>query len=149
MFLALIPFFTLSLTADHFEDSHAEDYSPRNISVKAKLLRSQSLVGDIFWIIIEEDRGTIVVSSQKGIIVIRFEFQDHEKCYDKQNTFCLKAALTETKNTYFTKVGDEATIILEYPNKLTFSILSGELVTNTFELEIEKLRKINIPTDLN
>jgi len=27
MFLALIPTFTLSLTVDHFEDSHAEDYS--------------------------------------------------------------------------------------------------------------------------
>ena len=50
---------------------------------------------------------------------------------------------SETKNTVFTQVGDQATIILEYPDKLTFSILSGELVTNTFDIEIEKLRELN------
>ncbi len=121
---------------------NSENYSPRNVSIKGKLVQSQPFINDIFWTILEDDKGVLVATSENGIIVIRFDFQDHDLCYDRPNTFCLIATLTETKNTEFTEVGDEATIILEYPDKLTFSVLSGELVTNTFDIEIEKLREI-------
>jgi len=89
-----------------------------------------------------DDKGTLVTTSENGVIVIRFDFVDHDKCYDAENTFCLKAILTETKNTKFTEVGDESTIILEYPEKISFSVLSGQLVANTFEFSIDKLRNI-------
>ena len=105
------------------------------------------MVGETFWTILDENKGTLVTSSNNGVIVIRFDFQDHEKCYDAPNTFCLIATITETKNSYFTKVGDQATIILEFPDKLTFSFLSGDLVTNTFELDILKMFEINVSKD--
>jgi len=126
----------------NFQTAQGDDYSPRNVSIKGTLIQSQSWVGDVFWIILYEDKGTLVTTSQNGVIVIKFDFIDNDKCYDKENTYCLKAIVTETKNTRFSKVGDETTIILEYPEKISFSVLSGELVTNTFEFNIEKLRNI-------
>lgn len=112
----------------------------RNISLKSKLTSNPGMTGDIFWLILHENDGVLVTTSDNGVIVIRFDFVDHDKCYDTLDTFCLKATFTETKNSYFTEPGDEATIIVEYPDKLTFSILSGELVTNTFDMDIQKLR---------
>jgi len=135
----IIPLLTIFLIPLTFAE---ESETPRNISMKAKLTQSHSLTGDTFWTILHEDKGVLVTTSENGIIVIRFDFVDHDKCYDTPNTFCLKATITETKNTYFTEPGDEATIILEFPDKLTFSILSGDLVTNTFDLNIERLREI-------
>jgi len=123
--------------------SNAVEYSPQNLSIRLHITNNPGMVGDTFWTILNENKGTLVTSSNNGVIVIRFDFQDHEKCYDTPNTFCLVATITETKNSYFTKVGDQATIILEFPDKLTFSILSGELVTNTFDLDIIKMTKIN------
>ena len=114
--------------------------SPRNISVKAKLSQNSGMTGDIFWLIMYHDNGVLVTTSENGVVVIRFDFVDHDKCYDTPETFCLRATFTDTKNTYFAETGDEATIIIEFPDKLTFSILSGEIVTNTFELEIKKMR---------
>ena len=151
LLLVLIPLFTTGLPVDYFvhgvesksTTENSEDYSPRNVSIKGKLVQSQPFINDIFWTILQDDKGVLVATSENGIIVIRFDFQDHDKCYDRPNTFCLIATLTETKNTVFTKVGDQATIILEYPDKLTFSILSGELVTNNFDIEIKKLRELN------
>jgi len=140
-FLILVLAFS-SMMLINFQTVQGDDYSPRNVSIKGKLIQSHSLTGDIFWIILYEDKGTLVTTSENGVIVIRFDFIDHDKCYAKENTYCLKAILTETKNTRFTKVGDVTTIILEYPEKISFSVLSGELVTNTFELNIEKLRNI-------
>ena len=133
--LFLFPF----LNAEVF----GKDYSPRNVSMKGQLEQSMPFVNDTFWTILGEDDGVLVTNSENGVIVIRFDFQDHEKCYDRPDTFCLLATLTETKNTVFTEVGDKATIILEYPDKLTFSVLSGELVTNNFDIEIKKLRDIS------
>lgn len=114
--------------------------SPRNVSLKAQLSQNPGMTGDIFWLIMHNDEGTLVTTSDSGVIVIRFDFIDHDKCYDTPDTFCLKATLTDTKNSYFTESGDEATIIVEYPDQLTFSILSGELVTNTFDLDIQKIK---------
>ncbi len=149
--LTIIPLFTTGLPVDYFAygvesistTENSEDYSPRNVSIKAKFVQSQTFRNDIFWIILEDDKGVFVATSENGIIVIGFDFQDHDKCYDIPNTFCLIATLTETQNTVFTEVDDQVTIILEYPDKLTFSFLSGELVTNTFDSEIKKLRELN------
>jgi hypothetical protein len=127
-FLSIIPFSYASEISD----------DPRNISIKANLSQSFGMTGDVFWLILHESDGVLVTTSDNGVIVIRFDFVNHDKCYDSSDTFCLRATITETKNTYFTKPGDESTIILEFPDKLTFSFLSGELVTNTFDLDIQK-----------
>lgn len=138
LIFALIPLIALSMS-----DLYAQsDYSPRDVSIKGSLTQSQSFVGDVFWVILEQDKGVLVATSDKGVIVIRFDFKDHDKCYDTPDTFCLSATIQETKNTFFTQVGDEVNIIIEYPEKLTFSVLSGKLVANNFEITIEKLREI-------
>ena len=122
-------------------DVFASIDSPRNLSIKSTLTENPGTTGDVFWLILYDEKGTLVTTSDNGVIVIRFDFVDHDKCYDTPDTYCLRATFTDTKNTYFTKTGDEATIILEgHSDLLTFSILSGELVTNTFELEIENIR---------
>jgi len=136
--LVLIPLIALSVTSLYAQS----DYSPRDVSIKGSLTQSQSFVGDVFWVILEQDKGVLVATSDQGVIVIRFDFKDHDKCYDTPDTFCLNATIQETKNTHFTKVGDVVNIIIEYPEKLTFSVLSGELVANNFEITIEKLREI-------
>ena len=124
-----------------FLDVYAEIDSPRNISLKSTLNENPGTTSDVFWLILYDDNGTLVTTSENGVIVIRFDFIDHDKCYDTPDTYCLRATFTDTKNTYFTQPGDEATIILEgYSDTLTFSILSGELVTNTFELNIHDTR---------
>ena len=92
-----------------------DEYSSRDVSIKAKLSDSNGFTGDTFWTILHEEKGVLVTTSDNGVIVIRFDFVDHDKCYDTPNTFCLKATITDTKNTYFTEPGDEATIIFEYP----------------------------------
>jgi len=146
LLIALFPLVFSSI--DNFNDVFADtEYSPQNISLRSHITNNPGMVADTFWTILNEDKGTLVTSSNNGVIVIRFDFQDHEKCYDTPNTFCLIATITETKNSYFTKVGDQATIILEFPDKLTFSVLSGELVTNTFDLDIVKMFEINVPKD--
>jgi len=123
--------------------SDAVDYSPRNVSIKGTLIQSHTQDANTFWIILYDDKGTLVTSTDNGLVVLRFDFEDHDKCYAKENTFCLISVITESRNADWTKAGDVATIILEYPEKISFSALSGELVTNTFEFNIDKLRDIS------
>jgi len=149
--LTIIPLFTTGLPVDYFAygmesistTENSEDYSPRNVFIKGEFVRSQPFRDDMFWTVLEDDKGVFGGTSENGIIVMKFDFQDHDKCYDRLHTFCLIATLTETQNTVFTEVGDQLTIILEYPDKLTFSFLSGELVGNTFDSEIKELSELN------
>jgi len=62
------------------------------------------MTGDIFWLILHEKNGVLITTSDNGVIVIQFDFADHDKCYDSSDTFYLKATLTETKNSYFTEL---------------------------------------------
>ncbi len=141
--MRLLVFFLIPVIALSMSGLYAQsDYSPRDVSIKGSLTQSQSFVGDVFWVILQQDKGVLVATSDDGVIVIRFDFKDHDKCYDTPDTFCLNATIQETKNTIFTKAGDEVNIIIEYPDKLTFSVISGELVSNNFEISIEKLREI-------
>jgi len=138
--LAIIPLILLIgiIPVLPFTDAE-EKYTDQNISIRASLVIEWDRLANISWTLLEEDKGTFVISSNEGVIVIRFDFQEHDKCFDKPNTYCLRATITDSKNTYFSKVGDEATIILEYPDKLSYSFLSGDLVTNTFEFNIKKI----------
>jgi len=35
------------------------------------------MTGDVFWLILHDDNGVLVTTSDNGVIVIRFDFVDH------------------------------------------------------------------------
>jgi len=86
------------------------------------------------------DKGTIVWTMPNSYSVARLDMQTHHMCYDRSNVVCLNGTVTSVKNAKFVQEDDIITLVYDMPSKQTVSFLSGNLVTNTFDLELTKFK---------
>lgn len=138
--LFLIPIILVFLLVSSIPDSFAEsEYALSHFSSKGKITNSLG-EGTTVWTMVSGDKGTIVWTMPNSYSVARLDMQTHHMCYDRSNVVCLNGTVTSVKNTKFVQEDDIITLVYDMPSKQTVSFLSGNLVTNTFDLELTKFK---------
>ena len=117
-----------------------DQYSLSHFTAKGTVEPNSPFGGKVLWTIIDGDKGTIVGNSPLGLTIIRLDVEPHYTCYDSPNTVCLNVTATSVKNTQFIKVGDNAVLVFEMPDKQAISIMSGDLETLGIRVDIDKFR---------
>jgi len=115
-----------------------ELYSLSHFSVKGIVSEGGLLAGKKMWTIIDGDKGTLVRGSPDGVHIYRLDVKPYHTCYDDARVICLDVTITGGKNMQFTKIGDNAVLVFNMPQKQKISIMSGELETLGIDLDIEK-----------
>jgi len=119
-----------------------EPYVLSHFSAKGTITENNPFGGLVFWTLVSGDQGTLVTSSPSGVTVFRLDMKQSDSCPELPNTVCLDSTVKSIKNSQFgfVKVGDQAKMVFEMPEKQTITMLSGELATLEIQLDISKMR---------
>ncbi len=133
-------FILASSSSNSFAEN--EPYVLSHFSEKGTITENNPFGGEVFWTIVSGDQGTLVTSSPSGVTVFRLDMKQSDSCPELSNTVCLDSTVTSIKNSQFSfvKVGDQAKMVFEMPEKQTITMLSGELATLEIQLDISKMR---------
>ena len=137
---ALIPLILSIGIAPALSFAENEPYVLSHFSTKGKITENNPFRNLVLWTLISGDQGTIVISSQNGIIVFRLDVKQSDSCPELVNTVCIDSTITSVKNSQFgfVQVGDQANMVFEMPNKQTITMQSGNLESLVVEIDISK-----------
>jgi hypothetical protein len=105
-----------------------------------KVDNSSQFAGEIVRTIIDGNKGTIIHSTENGIVVVRLELSYSEACILKLSTVCFDAKVTKVRGTDI-QVGDEVNLTIDLENKKEFiSVVSGKSQGENITIDLTKTR---------
>lgn len=115
-------------------------YTLDKVSTKGHIIGGNPFVGNAVWTILEGDTGTIVATSNHGIVTIRFNTEQNQSCLDSPSKICLSATVYETKNSISVQKGDIIEMIFDMPIRQQITIKSGDLESLQLELILDSVK---------
>lgn len=105
-----------------------------------KVDQSSQFANEIVRTIIDGDKGTIIHSTDNGLVVVRLELSESEACILKLSTICFDAKVTKVRGTDI-QVGDEVNLTIDLENKKEFiSVVSGQFQGENIVIDLTKTR---------
>lgn len=158
MLRVLILFIVVLISISTLSNTYALDmYTLDKVSTKGHIIGNNPFAGNTIWTVLEGDTGTIIATSDHGIVTIRFNTEQNKICLDSPSKLCLDATIYETKNAMDVKPGDTLQIVFDMPTKQIITIKSGNLKSLQIELILDSVKykkpineinkKINVEKD--
>ncbi|HSD05476.1 MAG TPA: hypothetical protein VLB45_06985 [Nitrosopumilaceae archaeon] len=137
-FLAIV--FSIFLIASTQNYSASAESDTIKFYGMGKVDQSSQFSGEIVRTIIDGDKGTIIHSTDNGLVVVRLELSESEACILKLSTICFDAKVTKVRGTDI-QVGDEINLTIDLENKKEFlSVVSGQFQGENIVIDLVKTR---------
>ena len=141
MLRLLILLLVVLISISALSNTYALDiYTLDKVSTKGHIIGNNPFAGNTIWTVLEGDTGTIIATSDHGIVTIRFNTEQNKMCLDSPSKLCLDATIYETKNSIDVKNGDTIQIIFDMPTKQTITVKSGNLKSLQLELILDSTK---------
>ena len=105
-----------------------------------KVEQSSSFAGEIVRTIIDGEKGTIIHSTQNGLVVVRLALSENETCVQTASTVCFDATVIQVIGTDI-HVGDKVNLTIDLENKKEIiSVTSGQFQGENIAIDLTKTR---------
>ncbi|PBO84727.1 MAG: hypothetical protein COA77_07740 [Thaumarchaeota archaeon] len=97
--------------------------------------------GEVLWTLINGNEGTIVHSSDHGVVVVRFSLSYSDVCIESIGIICLDGKVTQFKNTDSHNEGEDLKIIIDATNnEEIISMINGPLAGVDVKINLTKIK---------